>query len=90
MPVDRSVVPIAPAIRHPIDESGVEYAAFASLVHPGGEPEPEDEHATFTELSSNTTPTGYSGDSGEDVDTDGSPFRVDSDIYEDGAATGIL
>lgn len=69
-----------------------EYAAFASHSsdHSDGKPKSEDDYAAFTELSSNTGPAGDGGDSGEDVDYDGSPFGVDSDIHEDGAAAGIL
>ena len=50
----------------------------------------EDEYAAFAELSSDTAPAGDGGDSGEDVDSNYSPFGVDSNIHEDGAATGIL
>jgi hypothetical protein len=54
------------------------------------EAEPEDEYAAFAELSTDFVPTGDADESGEDVDSDGSPFWVDPDIYEDGAAVGIL
>lgn len=90
--VDCSVAPIAPAIRHPVGEPVDEYAAFAthSSDHFDGEPELEDEYAAFTELSSDTAPAGDGDDSREDVDSDGSPFGVDSNIHKDSVAADIL
>jgi hypothetical protein len=54
------------------------------------EAKPEDEYGAFAELPTDSVPIEDVDESGEDVDPNRSPFRVDPNIYEDGAAAGIL